>query len=102
MLERGLVPDFPLQALAEFDRIHGRRREPRNRRAILGPFSGALIRTDAERGYIDFKAVIRLMNLIMAGVVALAGFNLLPIAVAALGGAALMVLIGILSPQAII
>jgi len=23
MLERGLVPDFPLQALAEFDRIHG-------------------------------------------------------------------------------
>ncbi|MHB8122140.1 MAG: SLC13 family permease [Desulfuromonadaceae bacterium] len=36
--------------------------------------------------------------LIMAGVVALAGFNLLPIAVAALGGAALMVLIGILPP----
>ncbi|SMP72912.1 TrkA-C domain-containing protein [Desulfonatronum zhilinae] len=34
--------------------------------------------------------------LIMAGVIALAGFNLLPIAVAALGGAALMVLIGIL------
>jgi di/tricarboxylate transporter len=32
----------------------------------------------------------------MAGVIALAGFNLLPIAVAALGGAALMVLIGIL------
>jgi len=23
MLERGLVPDFPLQALAELDRIHG-------------------------------------------------------------------------------
>jgi uncharacterized protein with PhoU and TrkA domain len=36
--------------------------------------------------------------LIMAGVIALAGFNLLPIAVAALGGAALMVLIGILPP----
>lgn len=34
--------------------------------------------------------------LIMAGVIALAGFNLLPIAVAALGGAALMALIGIL------
>lgn len=34
--------------------------------------------------------------LIMVGVVALAGFNLLPIAVAALGGAAAMVLIGIL------
>ncbi|ACU89281.1 SLC13 family permease [Desulfomicrobium baculatum] len=34
--------------------------------------------------------------LIMAGVVALAGFGLLPIAIAALGGAALMVLIGIL------
>jgi hypothetical protein len=29
----------------------------------------------------------------MAGVIVLAGFNLLPIAVAALGGAALMVLI---------
>jgi di/tricarboxylate transporter len=37
--------------------------------------------------------------LIMAGVIALAGFNLLPIAVAALGGAALMVLIGILPPR---
>ncbi len=35
-------------------------------------------------------------TLIMAGVIVLAGFNLLPIAVAALGGAALMVLIGIL------
>jgi di/tricarboxylate transporter len=34
--------------------------------------------------------------LIMAGVIALAGFNLLPVAVAALGGAAVMVLIGIL------
>ena len=37
--------------------------------------------------------------LIMAGVIVLAGFNLLPIAVAALGGAALMVLIGILPLQ---
>jgi di/tricarboxylate transporter len=37
--------------------------------------------------------------LIMVGVIALAAFNLLPIAVAALGGAALMVLIGILPPR---
>jgi di/tricarboxylate transporter len=37
--------------------------------------------------------------LIMAGVIALAGFNLLPVAVAALGGAAVMVLIGILPPR---
>ncbi len=37
--------------------------------------------------------------LIMAGVITLAGFNLLPVAVAALGGAALMVLIGILPPR---
>ena len=37
--------------------------------------------------------------LIMAGVIVLAAFNLLPIAVAALGGGALMVLIGILPPR---
>ena len=37
--------------------------------------------------------------LIMAGVIALAGFNLLPIAVSALGGAVLMVFIGILPPR---
>jgi di/tricarboxylate transporter len=39
--------------------------------------------------------------MIMAGVIVVAGFNLLPIAVAALGGAALMVLIGILPPRLI-
>jgi di/tricarboxylate transporter len=37
--------------------------------------------------------------LIMVGVIALAAFDVLPIAVAALGGAALMVLVGILTPQ---
>ena len=57
MLERGLVPEFPLQALAEFDRIHRRRRELRNRRAILEPISGARIRTNVEPGYIDFERV---------------------------------------------
>ena len=54
-----------------------------------------------EEAPIKLRHLGKWAALIMVGVIALAGFNLLPIAVAALGGAAFMVLIGIMPPRMI-
>src|ERR1039457_6937495 len=45
MLEKGLVPDFPPQALAELDGIHGPATQVEGGRVISGTFSGAPLTT---------------------------------------------------------
>jgi hypothetical protein len=53
MLERGLVPDFPPQALAELDGIHG----PATGTEESTRDRVQLTRTDVEQCFIDFKRV---------------------------------------------